>query len=319
MYHTISFRSMNTDVTAWLWSSAAASAKPALRAVEEAFGSAHARFTRFESTSELSALNASGGRPFRASPELFDVVASALRYVRLTGGLFNPAILGALEAVGYDRTFEEVKRGATREGRARPAPVASQSVALDAERCTITMSAGTRLDLGGIAKGWTVYRAARQLSQYGPCLVDAGGDMMTLGVPPGESGWSVGVADPHQHARDVATLRLRDAAVATSGSDRRRWLHNGVAQHHLIDPRTGRPSDSDLASVTLVAPTTTEAEVYAKVIFLLGSRDGLACTESRASLAALLVTRDGDVIVSSRMEKLLHVNFTYASLESLAA
>ena len=319
MYHTISFRSMNTDVSAWLWSTHQATALLALREVECTFREAHTRFTRFEATSELSALNAAAGQPFAASPDLFEVVERALRFSDMTSGLFNPAILGALEAAGYDRTFDAVKRDGDCCPQAPSAPVMRPRVQMGADRRTITLPAGTRLDLGGIVKGWTVQRAAQQLSDCGSCLIDAGGDMMTFGTPPSESGWRIGVADPFDARRDLITLRLRDTAVATSGTDRRRWIRNSVIQHHLIDPRTGRPSESDLISVTVIAPTAVEAEVCAKTVFLMGSYEGMQFVERRPLLAALLVTRDGDVIPSSRLENYLDVHFVYNSSEILAA
>jgi thiamine biosynthesis lipoprotein len=309
---------MNTDVAAWLWHADPGVAQEALHEVKRAFGEGHARFSRFEATSELSALNAASGRPFAASPELFEVVAQALEFSRLTGGLFNPAIIGALEAAGYDRTFEMVnQRGG--HGAISLGPVPRPRVALDAERRTIMLPAGARLDLGGIAKGWTVQRAAQRLSGYGPCLVDAGGDMLTIGAPPGESGWSIGVADPFDPRRDVAHLKVRDAGVATSGIDRRRWLRDGALQHHLIDPRTGLPSDSDLMSVTIIAPTAVEAEIYAKATFLLGASEGLAYVEARPALSALCVMRDGAALASSRLEDHLDVRFVYDASEILAA
>lgn len=335
MFHTAFFRCMNTEVSAWLWSANEAAARTALREAERIFRDAHARFTRFETASELSALNASSGRPFAASPNLFEVVEQALRFSRLTGGLFNPAIIGALEAAGYDRSFEALPRPLAASVGAQVASTVQLRtnglgrtsglvddhplVALDAERCRITLAAGARLDLGGIAKGWTVQRAAEHLSGYGPCLVDAGGDMLTIGAPPGESGWSIGVADPFEPQRDVTQLRVHDAAIATSGTNRRRWLRGGALQHHLIDPRTGLPSDSDVISVTIIAPTAVEAEVHAKATLLLGASEGLAYVEARPSLSALCVTRDGAVLASSRLESHLDVHFVYDAGEILAA
>lgn len=320
MYHTTSFRSMNTDVAAWLWCDDASTARRALAAVQRTFAGAHARFTRFDAASELSALNASAGRPFSASPDLYEVVEWAMVFAGMTDGLFNPAIIGALEAAGYDRTFDVVKSGVEGGSYDLPSwPVTLPRIALDAERREITLPAGVRIDLGGIAKGWTVYRAARQLSAYGPCLVDAGGDMMTFGVAQGESAWRVGVADPLDARRDLVTLRLRDGAVATSGIDRRRWRRNGAMQHHLIDPRTGRPSTGDLISATLIAPTTIEAEVYAKTVFLLGSDAGMQFVEKRPALAALMVKRGGEMISSSRLEHFLDVHFVYDTAEYAAA
>ena len=354
MYHTLAFRCMNTEVAAWLWSADGDAARAALREVEQTFQAAHARFTRFEATSELSALNASAGRPFLASPELFEVVELALRFSAQTDGLFNPAILGALEAAGYDRTFEAIKRQddslrepswtapsasastsfsvpsasphasrtCSRGSCPQPAmylPVIRPRVALDAARRTITLPAGVRLDLGGIAKGWTAQRAARRISNYGPCLVDAGGDVMTFGAAPGEAGWRIGVADPFDPERDVLTLRLINGAVATSGIDRRHWRLDGVSQHHLIDPRTGQPSESDLITVTVMAPTTVEAEVYAKAVFLLGAEAGLQFVEEQRAVAALLIKRDGHVIASSQLENYLDVHPLYDFVGYVAA
>jgi thiamine biosynthesis lipoprotein len=267
-------------------------------------------------------MNASAGRAFAASHNLYEVVERALQFCDMTDGLFNPAVIHALEAAGYDRTFEAidpVNEHESMTGVRRPSPVVCPRITLNPDRREITLPSGVRLDLGGIAKGWAVQQAATRLAQTGPCLVDAGGDMMTFGVAPGETGWRVGVADPHDSRQDLLTLRLRDIAVATSGIDRRRWVRSGEVMHHLIDPRTGLPSTSDLISVTVVAPTTVEAEVYAKVVFLMGADEGLSFVEERPSLLAVLVTRSGDIRVSSRLENILDVHFTYDVSEFLSA
>jgi thiamine biosynthesis lipoprotein len=313
MYNDIHFRAMNTDVNAWLWSNDQRSARRALNEVEQFFHAMHARFTRFEPTSELSALNVSAGLPFAASPEMFEAVKLALKFSDLTGGLFNPTIIGALEAAGYDRTFEAIK-----ETDRRPVVTsrvsAASSIILDATHRTITLPIGVRIDLGGIVKGWTVQRATQQLAMCGPCLVDAGGDIMTIGAAPDTTGWSIDLADPLDHEHDATTLRIRDRAVATSGIDRRRWQGaDGTWQHHLIDPRTGQPSDSDLLTATVIAPATIDAEVYAKTVFLLGSEAGLRFVNGRPSLAACVITADGEVALSNTMKEYLDVNFTFSS------
>jgi thiamine biosynthesis lipoprotein len=127
----------------------------------------------------------------------------------------------------------------------------------------IALSAGTHLDLGGIGKGYAAERAAEILATAGPCLVNAGGDIAVRG-----GAWAVGVED--------ATLELTSGGLATSGRDRRRWLRAGVQQHHLIDPRTGSPADSELLRVTVVAADAVEAEIQAKHVFLGGPADACA-------------------------------------------
>jgi FAD:protein FMN transferase len=313
MYNDLHFRAMNTDVSAWLWNANAGTAQRALRAAEKFFHEAHSRFTRFETNSELSALNDSAGKPFAASPQMFEVVELAVKFSVLTAGWFNPTIIGALEAAGYDRTFDAITE-ARDQRSTTPSPISAVSaIALAAKQRTITLPKGVRIDLGGIAKGWAVQKAAQQLAIYGPCLVDAGGDMMTFGAVPGTSHWSIEIADPLDPENDVMTLNVRDQAVATSGIDRRRWQRNGVWQHHLIDPHTGQPSKSDLLTATVVAPTTVEAEVYAKTVFLLGAQAGLDFIEQHPALAGCVVKANDEAFISESMKRYLHVGFTFSS------
>ncbi|HTP10904.1 MAG TPA: FAD:protein FMN transferase [Anaerolineae bacterium] len=312
MYNDIHFRAMNTDVNAWLWHDDAKTAQRALQDVERFFHEAHSRFTRFETTSELSALNDSAGKPFTASPQMFEVVELTVKYAALTGGWFNPTIIGALEAAGYDRTFEAIKDARTQRPTLASAISAVSAIQLDAKQRTITLPQGVRIDLGGIAKGWTVQKATERLAIYGPCLVDAGGDMLTFGAVPGSSSWSIEIADPLDPENDVMTLYLRDQAVATSGIDRRRWQRNGMWQHHLIDPYTSRPSDSDLLTATVIAPTTVEAEVYAKTVFLLGSQAGLDFIDQHPTLAGSVITADGAALNSKSMKE-QNVRFSFSS------
>ncbi len=313
MYHDLHFRAMNTDVNAYLWHEDTYLARAALHHVEQFFHEAHTRFTRFEASSELSALNAAAGQAFRASPQMIEVVELALKFSDKTGGLFNPTIIGALEAAGYDRTFDAIAAGSIKRSQPRAPISPTSAIVLDRNRQTITLPKDVRLDLGGIVKGWAVQRATEQLAAYGPCLVDAGGDIMTLGVVPGTADWSIEIAEPFDRDQTVTTLNIRDRAVATSGSDRRRWQHNGAWQHHLIDPRTGQPSSSDLLTATVIAPTTVEAEVYAKTLFLLGSVDGLSWIDEQPMLAACVITTDGEAFLSNRMREYQHVIFTFAS------
>ncbi len=312
MYREHHFRSMNTDVSAWLWQADASRAEGALREVEAFFQAAHSRFTRFDAGSELSALNASHGQAFAASPQMFDVVKLAAHYSAQTDGLFNPTIIGALEAAGYDRTFDDLQ--ARRDlPEVHVSSIKPMSlIKFDRSRQTITLPLDVRLDLGGIVKGWAVQQAAQRLAQYGPCLVDAGGDMRTYGVVPGTPHWSIEVVDPFDHAQAITSLRVIDRAVATSGVDRRKWQRANTWQHHLIDPRTGQSAASDVMSVTVIAPTTVEAEVYAKAAFVLGAAAGLQFIDEHPTLAACVITTSGEAVISKSCQEYLDVVFTYA-------
>ncbi len=189
-----------------------------------------------------------------------------------------------------------LSRAAAARGR-RAAWRAIRVTPASAGRMWVWVPRGVRLDLAGVAKGWTANRVANLLAPLGPCLVDAGGDLAARGAPAGLAGWPVAVANPQPTEADLALVLLRDAGIATSGTDFRHWSHHGHARHHLIDPHTGEPSRTDVLTATVIAGTATAADVHAKTALLLGVRRGLAYLAGK-SLAGLLVRQDARVFTT---------------------
>jgi FAD:protein FMN transferase len=274
-----------------------------LEAVPTWFEAWEQTFSRFRADSELSQLNQRAGQWVRVSTSMWEVTRLALVAARWTDGLFSPTILNALEAAGYDRTFDEVAAGEK--------PVVAQpdgqwrSIQRQSLKRSIYLPPQARLDLSGIVKGWAADRAAKKLGAVGPALIDAGGDVAVSGPRADGSPWPIGVTNPFQPDQPFETLKVAQGGVATSGKDYRRWLRAGEWQHHLIDPRTGLPARNDVLSVTIIAPTTLEAEVAAKVIAISGSEQGLAWLEERPGYAALIVREDGQAVYSAQMENYL--------------
>jgi thiamine biosynthesis lipoprotein len=256
-------------------------AQSALRAVEEEFERLEAMLSRFRSDSELSQLNRDG--QILAPPDLERVVGLALEARESTAGRFDPTVYDALTSAGYDRSFELVAPEAAAEAAAEagddgpPAARCGGRVTIDPETGRIELEPGFHIDLGGIGKGYAVDRAIEILAVEGPCLVNAGGDLAVRGDRP----WPVGV-------ENGPTLELTRGAIATSGRDRRHWRRGAEERHHLIDPSTGRPAQTDLVRVTVVASSAVEADVLAKTLFLSGEQAAAA-----AGVPALLVCADG--------------------------
>lgn len=301
---TAAFRAMDTDVDL-------AVAEPCDRAATvAAFESVEALFlrydralTRFSEDSELSSLNRAAGSPFTVSELLFEVVRAALQAAESSGGIFDPTVLDALRAAGYDKTFAVVSLtfGTPRTGEARPTDSAYRHVHLDAGTNTIRLPEGVHLDLGGIAKGMAVDAGADLLRPFVNFFVNAGGDLYAGGES--ECGaWPVGVQDPFNPERDIAVLDVRDAGIATSSIMRRRWqvmdAASGVEHHHLIDPRTGTSAETDLAAVTVVACDTATADILAKVALILGRKHGRAYLTGQGA-AGVLIGLDGSVEAST--------------------
>jgi thiamine biosynthesis lipoprotein len=269
----------------------------------EALFAAHERaLSRFLADSELCALNNAAPSPFAASSVLFDAVSEALGWACVTDGVFDPTVIEVLEASGYDRSFDAISSGAAIAVAERPKTRAQWSaIELDAEHNMITMPAGTRIDLGGIGKGYTVDRAIAMLGPAANAMINASGDLYAAGDGPDGDGWYVGVQDPFALDLDLAVLNVNDCGVATSGSIKRRWMAGDTRYHHLIDPRERRSSESDLLTVTVVARTATQADVLAKTAFLLGSREGPRMVERFDGAECVAVTTAGDVLTTSGM------------------
>jgi thiamine biosynthesis lipoprotein len=251
-----------------------------------------ARWSRFEPTSELCRINAANGAPVVVSHDTYDVVARAIGSWRATGGRFDPTILDALEAAGYDRDFDAIVDSGAAPVGSRPAPGCG-SIELLPLLPAVQVPAGVRLDLGGIGKGTAVDLVVGELLADGAAgaCVDLGGDVRVGGTGPDGGAWRVDV-DPAL-APD-RSFRLAAGAVATSTRVRRAWTRNGAAQHHLIDPRRGAPAATGLRSVTVVAAEAATAEVLAKAAFVAGPRDGRALLAEHG-VTGLLVADDGGV------------------------
>ncbi len=293
--------------------------------------------TRFDPASELSQLNQAAGSWHAASDTLYTVVEQSVAAAEATNGLFHPAALPALEAAGYDRDYDEI---AQREigTRAAPPPLIDwREIALDPIRSRIYLPVGARLDLGGIVKGWAADTALeRFFCGFESTLINASGDMRARGgAQPGEL-WALGIEDPHTppdekktETRNVAVVTLGQGGTATSGATERWWYADGVARHHLIDPRTGAPAriwlntgeplpeDKDLiATATAFAPTAAHAEVAAKVALLRGYPEAMERVArgwksdrrrprppyGDVDVALLLVMGSGAVHVSAHLE-----------------
>jgi thiamine biosynthesis lipoprotein len=275
-----------------------------LEQVPHWFETWESRLSRFRVDSELTRLSRADGEPVAVSNVLWDALQTSLKAARLSDGLVIPTMAPWVEAAGYDRTFAEVGQAvSTRPFPERSAQEDWRAIRLDGASRSVTLPNGCRLDLGGTAKGWAADRAVRRLKTHGPALVNAGGDVAVHGPRPDGRGWAVGVSDPANPDRALELLCLSHGGVATSGRDVHRWIRGGRVMHHIIDPRTGLPAATDVLSTTVVAPTTVEAEVAAKVVVILGSVAGLAWLESHSPFAALLVLEDGRVVRSHRFRR----------------
>jgi thiamine biosynthesis lipoprotein len=280
---------MTTEIELFVEANDARLASELLESAERFFQEVEARFSRFRADSELVQLNQTPGEALPVSPDLAELIELALMAARASDGIFDSTVIDALEAAGYDRSIELIRKGGPHPPRqVAPQPDRWKQVVVEPTGGTVCLPVGVRLDLGGIGKGWAADRVGTMLQPLGPGMVSAGGDIRAWGDQPGSEpgqGWLVALDHPEQPGRDLAWLRVRDGAVATSSITARRW----AGGHHLINPRTARPADTDLLSVTALAPTVVQAEVAAKVALILGREAGLEWLTAQPDVEAVLI------------------------------
>lgn len=281
MEHRETFRAMDTAIDFVVISEE----RPVLPFLEARllFGQLEERFSRFRPSSLVSRLNR--GETV-ADPWLDAILPLAVAAWEATDGLFNPLVLPALAAAGYDRTFSALAGGAP-----VPLPAPDPPAAIERTASGWRLREG-QLDLGGIVKGWTADLAAEHLAAAAaaPAMVNAGGDIRCIGEDaPGRGGWELAVEGP---SGETAWSGIVAGALATSTTLRRRWTTaDGRTAHHLIDPRTGLPAASPFVQVSVIALTCREAETWAKAV-LIGGHEGLDLAASRG-IAALALAADG--------------------------
>ena len=257
------------------------------------------RWSRFRPDSEVNRLNRAAGRPVLVSSDTVTLVRLALAGWRGTSGRFDPTVLGAVLDAGYDRSCEQLGEptsAATPSGLG----MGAVAVAVD-ERCgTVALPAGVGFDPGGIGKGLAADLVVAELLAGGAAAacVNIGGDLRAEGGGP----WRVDVADPFDSRRPpVAGLALGRGAVATSSRLRRTWWRDGARRHHIIDPLTGRPADSDVTAVTVITGEAWRAEVLATAALLAGVTGALRLLAAR-NATGLVIDAHGTVHTAPGLE-----------------
>lgn len=309
-------------------------ADAAVAAVMEEMDRLTSLLDRFRPYSHVALLNASNGEWVELAPEVVDVLQEALRLAELTGGAFDPTVaplidlwgfveeeLPAGEGVEHDHTGVAASHAAAGSsssptrmaGTAPPEPEAIaallplvdfRGVEMDPEGGRARFSKpGQAIDLGAIAKGYGVDRAVQMLREQGVVrgLVDLGGDVYALGTRADGSPWRLGIRHPRRSGQILGVLHVSDAAVATSGDYERYFEHGGARYTHIVDPRTGWPA-SELASVTVVAPSGLWADALSTAAFVLGKEEGLALLERLPGVEGVLVDKELNVEITSGLQ-----------------
>jgi thiamine biosynthesis lipoprotein len=287
---------MGTRVSVELWADDEARGRELVAEIMGEYRRVDEAMSTYKPTSEISLVNArAADAPMAIGDELFRLVDRSLELSAASGGAFDITY----DSVGYLYDFRARQRPTDSEIAEHLNAVDYRHVVLDRERHTIFFKThGVRINLGGIAKGYVVERAAAMLRARGVehALLNAGGDTRVIGDRRGQP-WIVGIRHPRVADEVVTRLPLVDEAISTSGDYERYFEENGRRYHHIINPATGRPTEGIL-TVTVIGPDGTLTDGLDTAIFVLGVEKGLELIEAYPEYETIIVDAAGKVSYS---------------------
>jgi thiamine biosynthesis lipoprotein len=304
-------RTMGTYARIVVVTADSAAEAPLTRSAQAALTRVDSLMSNWTATSEVARLNRDaswGATP--VEPEVAKVLEASLRTWRESDGAFDITVEPYVRLWGF---LGGPKRVPTEEELASVAPrVGGWKVHFDPATQTVRYdNHGTKIDLGGIAKGYAVDVAAETLKVHGVAnaLVDVSGNMMALGHPPGAPAWRIGIRDPRDRVRQFARLPITGEAISTSGQYEQFIAADGKTYGHILDPRTGRPVDG-LISVTIVGRTALDCDSWDTPLFVMGPEAARRKAKERDDIAAILVEPGTGGVDTVWVEESLRDRFT---------
>jgi len=297
---SISFKKFGTDINMRIVVGVDVDVEKAeddLKKCQALYGKYDKIFSRFDVGSELSGLNLRLKVFQNASNDILEVAEKCLWYNKNTKGLFDPRIIDLLELLGYDKDFPMIGKDGFKKGYFLENIDIELQQDLKVENGKIFFA--RRMDFSGIVKGWVTDKIAKFLLSRGwkNFLIDSGGDMYFSGIDRNLQKWTV---DVEGFSSGRLAFAFSKAGIATSGIGKRKWEIGGKRVHHLINPKRPDKFSFDLRSVTVVADSVEEADVWAKTLFLMGKERAIAYSKGN-NIKSLLLDYKGNVWISSEL------------------
>lgn len=256
-------------------------------------------FSATQETSDIARLNASDGTAVAVDDDTAALLQQAIALSAQTGGAFDPTVYPLMHLWGFG---EDPSVPDAHEIESMLTLVGAGRITL-ADGCA-SLPTGMGVDLGGIAKGYAADKLSHLLADAGveSALLSLGGNVSAVGCKPDGSSWRIAVRDPADETAIVGVVEASDLAVVTSGGYQRYFEQDGVRYHHILDPDTGYPADSGLASSTVIASSGTKADALSTALFVMGPEDAIAYWREYGSgedgFSFVLVTDGGEVLYS---------------------
>jgi len=241
---------------------------------------------------DIGSINAHSGEFVEVEAETYTLLSECVELSRRTDGAFDITIGRYVDLWGF--------RAQTRVPSDDELSAAGDFIGWDKIEFSdgkVKIPEGARIDLGAVAKGWAAGKIKAVLVESGieSAILSLGGNVTTLGKKPDGSLFNIAVRDPNDPDAYIDTVQVSDLAVVTSGGYMRYFELDGVRYHHILDPKTGRPSDSGLISVTVICSDDTAADAYSTAFFVMGFDRASEFLTMHPEISAILITLDGQI------------------------
>lgn len=265
----------------------------ALKAATEKINALDMQLAVTKSDSEVSRLNASAGAFMQVSDVLLTQLKTALMVSERSGGAYDITILPLINLWGFDTDKAHVPTAAEIDAAKKKMDYRK----IEVSGSSVKLAQGTSLTIASIAKGYTSQALMDMFRSMGvkSAVVSLGGNVQTLGNKPDGSKWRVGIQDPKSTSAYVGVLEAGETSVVTSGGYQRYFDENGKRYHHILDPKTGYPSENGLISVSIICPDGTMADALSTTLFVLGKDDAIKYWRTYGDFDMILITGDGRV------------------------
>ena len=233
----------------------------------------------------------------KLDPETIYVLETAKRFSKLSAGSFDVTVGPLVKAWGIFTDHPRIPNQEELNNLLKY--VDYNGISIDSKEFTAKiLRQGQLVDLGGIAKGYAgdaaidIYKKNNIKSAF----VNLGGNVVVLGSKPDGRPWSIGVQNPRAESGIyIGILKVKDKAIVSSGDYERYFEKDGKRYHHILDPKTGYPSNSDLIGTTIVADRSIEADALSTAVFVLGLEKGMELIKNLSGIEAVFITKDKKV------------------------
>ena len=282
------FFAMDTFMNISVWSSSKSDADTILSKAKKKVNELSNRLSRQISSSSIAKLNSANGEPVTLDDDAYNALKQAVELAKFTGGAFDPttAVLSDLWGIGTDSptvpSDEQITEALTHVGY-------ENIVFLEDNQ--VKLLNGAQVDLGGIGKGYATDLVTKDIST--PILASLGGNIGAYGENPNSDNglWSIGLADPDNNSSYIASIKIKDLSIVTSGDYERYFEQDGVRYHHIFDPKTGYPAQNELRAVTVIDRNSTRADALTTALLVMGLDEGIKFCKDN-DINAVFITKE---------------------------